>query len=59
MLEHKVVELTAGEMLSIQGGARYTCALLGGFTAAALLGGQWYAVAGGLIAAYSAGCFDG
>jgi hypothetical protein len=51
--------LTAQEMLSIEGGVeRYTCAMLGGLTAAAFLAGQWWAVAGGMIAAYNVGCFQ-
>jgi len=51
--------MTAQEMLSTEGGLeRYTCAMLGGLTAAAFLAGQWWAVAGGLIAAYNGGCFE-
>ncbi len=53
-----ISELTADEMRATSGGMQYTCALLGGFTAAAFLGGQYWAVAGGLIAAYNAGCFS-
>ncbi len=51
--------LTPQEMLVIEGGMqRYTCAMLGGLTAAAFIAGQWWAVAGGLIAAYNGGCFE-
>ena len=54
-----LVDLTRDEMLQIEGGTeRYTCAMVGGFTAVALLAGQWWAVAGGLITAYNAGCFQ-
>ncbi|HYK87201.1 MAG TPA: hypothetical protein VE398_00410 [Acidobacteriota bacterium] len=54
-----LVDLTRNEMLLIDGGTeRYTCALVGGFTAVAFLAGQWWAVAGGLITAYNAGCFQ-
>ena len=54
-----LTNLTAQEMLRIEGGmARYTCAMLGGLTAAAFLAGQWWAVTGGLIAAYNGGCFE-
>jgi hypothetical protein len=53
-----LTSLTTQEMVSIEGGAAlYTCALLGGLTAAAFLAGQWWAVAGGVIGAYNAGCF--
>ncbi len=52
-------ELAYDEMLGICGGAMpYSCALLGGFTAVAFLAGQWWAVAGGLLAAYNTGCFS-
>ncbi len=51
--------LTPQEMIVIEGGMqRYTCAMLGGLTAAAFIAGQWWAVAGGLIAAYNGGCFE-
>ncbi len=54
-----LVDLTKDEMLLIEGGTeRYTCAMVGGFTAVAFLAGQWWAVAGGLITAYNAGCFQ-
>ncbi len=52
-----ILEMTEPEMLAVSGGAAYTCALLGGFTTVAFLAGQWWAVAGGLIAAYNSGCF--
>jgi hypothetical protein len=55
VLEH----LTEQEMQGIEGGLeRYTCAMLGGLTAAAFIAGQWWAVTGGLIAAYNGGCFQ-
>jgi hypothetical protein len=54
-----LANLTAEEMLGIDGGmTRYTCAMLGGLTAAAFLAGQWWAFTGGLIAAYNGGCFE-
>jgi hypothetical protein len=54
-----LVELTEDEMLAVEGGMeRYSCALVGGFTAVAFLAGQWWAVAGGVITAYNAGCFQ-
>ncbi len=59
MEEEVIVCLTPQEMLSIEGGmARYTCAMLGGLTAAAFLAGQWWAFAGGMIATYNGGCFN-
>ncbi len=52
-------ELTDDEVLGLYGGAMpYSCALMGGFTAVAFLAGQWWAVAGGLVAAYNSGCFS-
>jgi hypothetical protein len=54
-----LTNLTTQDMRNIEGGMqRYTCALLGGFTAAAFLTGNWWAVGGGLIAAYNGGCFE-
>lgn len=54
-----ITGLTAQEMVCIEGGmATYTCAMLGGLTAAAFLAGQWWAFTGGLIAAYNGGCFE-
>jgi len=54
-----LTELSNDEMLHIDGGiARYGCALIGGLTAAAFLAGQWWAVAGGLVAAYNSNCFE-
>ena len=58
MERENLTSLTTQEMVSIEGGtAMYTCAMLGGLTAAAFLAGQWWAVAGGVIGAYNAGCF--
>ena len=57
MQNTSISEMTTDEMLTTCGGATYTCALLGGFTTVAFLSGQWWAVAGGLIAAYNSGCF--
>ncbi len=58
MERNTLINLTVQEMAGIDGGiAPYTCAMLGGLTAAAFLAGQWWAVAGGLIAAYNGGCF--
>jgi len=54
-----VVDLTSEEMLGTSGGAEmYGCAMLGAFTAAAFLFGQWWAVGGSLLAAYNTGCFN-
>lgn len=59
MEKEVLASLTTQEMQSIEGGvSRYTCALLGGFTAVAFVSGQWWAVGGGLIAAYNSGCFE-
>jgi hypothetical protein len=58
MERETLTSLTTQEMASIEGGAAlYTCALLGGLTAAAFLAGQWWAVAGSVIGAYNVGCF--
>ncbi len=53
-----VVDLTANEMLVADGAGAYSCALLGGFTAAAIIFEQWWAVASSLISAYNSGCFS-
>ena len=50
-----VVELSRNEMLGVDGGG---CALLGAYTAVAIVFEQWWAVAGSLIAAYNSGCFS-
>jgi hypothetical protein len=57
MQSASILTMTTDEMRATSGGATYTCALLGGFTTVAFLSGQWWAVAGGLIAAYNSGCF--
>jgi hypothetical protein len=51
--------LTDDEMLAIEGGAAYTCALLGGLSLVAFASGNWWALAGALIASYSNDCFSG
>jgi hypothetical protein len=52
-------DLTDDEIQTVSGGmTAFGCALVGGFTMAAFVAGQWWAVAGGLLAAYNGGCFD-
>ncbi len=51
-------DMTMEELISIQGGTDYDCAILGSITALAFMGAQWLAVTALLIAAYKAGCFN-
>lgn len=59
MTQSNLVELTMDELLNVRGGAaQYTCALLGGLTAAGYLAANPWVFVGGLIAAYANDCFS-